>query len=336
MSAYVNRLIDRFSPTEADVRAHAEPFVRSHSPIAQFDQRPGDHDSLGFDRFAESDESTDLGEPAAVAPTARIHRKAVNASPAVHAPAPALAPTPVAPSLSPAVPRVASPTPRREPMDPGPLFDVVPRYFDASAPPAVIPSPAPLELGPSSREAAPSLPAPTPSKRTAVSFELDPAPRRLTPPPVRQLELRVPSIDTPRPAPWQPVEPDLPARTPIQVPLVTPTRPRPLVPASPSLAPAAEPEPTASPRHYASPRPPAPAPYVPAPGPRPSADPSVSARPRVHIGRVEIEVIPSATPAPAQSGTSAPRQKLSIDSISQIGPLGQHFPSRRRLRLRYR
>src|SRR5690606_10900128 len=56
MSAYVNRLLDRFSPTASDATASINPFVRSHSPIAQFDQRLDFDDSIGFADTFEAEE----------------------------------------------------------------------------------------------------------------------------------------------------------------------------------------------------------------------------------------------------------------------------------------
>lgn len=336
MSAYVNRLLDRFSPPASDPRAPLNPFVRSHSPIAEFDQRLDVDDSIGFVDVAGGDDSNEFAAPAANPAPTQIQRKA--AAPAAAAPASAT-PTPahVAAPASPAhahapaqastsaLPAAPIAAPRREPMDPGPLFDPFPRFFDTEQ--------SPLPSSHSSAREPLSSSATAPELRPQARVSSTPTARNLDPGPTRRAE---PVELAEAISPWHPVEREHPANHPMIAPLVAPARPREPGPSHPIVETTPAPAPQPSPLHYASPRPTAAAPFVPDPSARSHAEPDAGGRPRVHIGRVEIEVIPSPTPASAQSNNRGPRPRPNIDSISQIGPLAHYFPSRRQLRLRYR
>jgi hypothetical protein len=325
MSAYVNRLLDRFSPAASgDMPASVNPFVRSQSPIAQFDQRPDGEDSLEFESVAGPEDSAELAAPDPGLAPSRIQRKAVSApapaTPSVNVSPPASAPTPEAPAsaraLAPEAPAPVVAAPRREPMDPGPLFDPFRRFFAAEQAKSAAPHVVETEPGPS-----PASPQPQ-----ALAFPATPAPARVP-------ELRAP-IEAP--APWHPLEPEVPAPTTAR--FLAPTKPREHAPERPTVAPTFAPAPESEPRpnvvHYATPRANPRTPFVPDPGPG-TAEFGATTRPSVHIGRVEIEVVPNPASASAQS-KPAPSKPLTIDSISQIGPLARHFPNRRLFRLRYR
>lgn len=199
----------------------------------------------------------------------------------------------------------ASPSPVREPMDPGELFAPFPRFFDDQ---------------PSHGD------TPTVDARSPVTHQPAALPRP------RVVEL--PPLVAPRAeavlAPWAryearaPMQPGQPGVAPLELPSLEPR------PASPSV-----PQPRALPLLIA-PKVADPRPFIPDPGEVARA--SSPTLPRVSIGRVEIEVVPAQANAPAQAAvpTRNAKGKLDIESISQIGPLARHFPNRRRLRLRYR
>src|SRR5690606_24848493 len=278
-SAYVNRLLDRFSPTASDTTASINPFVRSHSPIAQFDQRLDFDDSIGFSDMPEAEQPAEFAAPS---PTPdRIQRKATHAMAPASAPAIApSAPAPASPRPSMSAPAVESSSapdrrpveasapiasaapiaaPRREPMDPGSLFDPFPRLFESEqiTPLPSHSSPAPIELKSTPTDLEPrARVTPIPTTPTTPSTR--------EPGPAREIESRQPSPVAP---PWRPLERERPIEVPTLVPLVSPTRPR-----EPGPSPQVVEQQAPAPIHHASPRPTRPAPFIPDPGPRARTD----------------------------------------------------------------
>ena len=372
MSAYVHRLLQRFAGPRAeqgprtaprDPRpAGLQPFVRSRSPIATLDQRLAidDQPSFGLDggnvgaaRSGEGDGFA-LPSPAGL----RIQRKALGASPVAASPVPAspVAASPSAAGSAAARPIATSkrgnfrpasasspalePGSRREPMDPGPLFD----HFD-SAPrdfePGEVSEPsAPTALSTPQRVSqwVPQQPL-TLEAEPVHAFDrngLEPGEARHSPrSPLTPVAFEPGTPGAPRPAPWRILEPAQPAR-PHAPPFAPSPSERPLEPAPQRLP--IPPELREQPVVSATPRPSQASPFITDPGPRVAT--SVAQATRVSIGRVEIEVVPSpsssAAATPAAGGQAAKPGKLTIDSVSLIGPLDRHFPNRRRFRLRYR
>lgn len=336
MSAYLNRLVQRFSPTVGDGgETQAVPFVRSRSPIVANDQLG----AFGYTEVLDGEASEPMGvssppglrAPSPASPVSslpgtpsRVQRKSIGAvpsastAPSVASPVesavatpralePADRPAPVEsqvrqlehqPTESALEPDVSPPT-QRQPLDPGDLFAPFPRFFDEQV------------RGTEVQEVGESLP--------------------ITRPPATPLEPRVrlnsPQVSaeaSPAPSPWVPYEPHAPVRPGV----------------APRPAPSLEPQPAAPPlpqRLVIAPKIATPRPLIPDLG-EPARAPALAVGPRVSIGRVEIEIVPAQTtaPSPVTGPARNANGKLDIESISQIGPLGRHFPNRRRLRLRYR
>lgn len=321
MSAYLHRLITR-DQTPAAVLS---PFVRSRSPIAELDQRLAVDEGLGHGLAQLEPAEPELGEslpspqpftvptpasaPESIATT--IQRKlATPLTSEAHSTASSTAPST----------RARSPR-----LDPGPLFDLdpTPRYFDETRIHEIVHESAPTSFAPEPR----ITPSPVVESRFTPFPVVEP---RITPDPAVEpnvspqpaLEPRTSPIPAqafaPTPAPWRTFEP----AAPIVAPAVSPARPE-LVPLAPTSA-RLEPSPRA---HQ---------PIAAHPAELPTIDSVQVQTPRsvqVHIGQVDIEIVPSNAPA-----RSAPPRKarFDIESVSQIGPLARHFPNRRGLRLRYR
>jgi hypothetical protein len=137
---------------------------------------------------------------------------------------------------------------------------------------------------------------------------------------------QAPSISPRAPLPLRPV----PANPAGLRPSPAPSAPAPWIPYE--RAPAPQPRPLAL---VIEPRFAAPAPFLADPGEAPARpQPPPQRRPTVHE-----RPQPAAKPAPAprpRHPTAPANGKFDIESISQIGPLAPHFPSRRRFRLRFR
>lgn len=355
MSAYLSRLVQRFSPPTSDDGSVAlQPFIRSQSPIAAIDQRLGIDESLGH---GLAEHSGGFDEPMADSPEPmRVQRKAASATataPTLAAPPPttkasaanlsiaspaaaAKQPSATALSSTPArvedTPRPAELAPRREPMDPGPLFAPFALHHDdhhddhhghrATDEPGVLPGKVELrtlekiiERGETSL--APSL-APSDSSVRAPRISAPPSRSEaplLAPPPARLAN-----------APWvvfdrnTPALPELPH--PFDAPLLEPkpATVRPELRVVPLLV---------------EPRRPTPAPFVPEVEPVQEVAQTTSSQ-KSTTG-AHAASAPKSAPTPQRPSTPTPtRGKLDIESISQIGPLARHFPNRRRLRLRFR
>ncbi|KIG17892.1 hypothetical protein DB30_02515 [Enhygromyxa salina] len=195
-------------------------------------------------------------------------------------------------------PDVSTPT-QRQPLDPGELFAPFPRFFDEQV------------RGTDVEEVAKSLPFTRPPTTPLEPRALPSSPQ-------------VTAKASPAASPWVPYEPHAPVRPGV----------------APRPAPSLEPQPAGPPIPrllLVAPKIATPKPFIPDLG-EPARAPALGVSPRVSIGRVEIEIVP--TQATAPSPVTGPERnangKLDIESISQIGPLGRHFPNRRRLRLRYR
>lgn len=349
MSAYLSRLIQRFSPPASDDGSVAlQPFIRSRSPIAAIDQRLGVDESLGQ---GLADARGGLDEPMAASPEPmRVQRKAASATataptlaappPVTKAPAANLSPpqpSPVQPANE--GPRPAELGPRREPMDPGPLFAPFALHHAddrASDDHTLTPSKVELrtietiidrrEAAATSNNRAPAL-VPTPSSPAA-------------PTPAWTEPAFTPSTPTRSDAPL-PVAPRLRVVNP---PWIAFDRNSPALPELPHRldAPELEPQPVAPTRVESrviplliEPRRPAPAPFVPEPEPMQTLAPTRPVSESTTRTRTEIASKPTPSPRPSSAPTPQ-RGKLDIESISQIGPLARHFPNRRRFRLRFR
>lgn len=343
MSAYVSRLLRRYAAgplgREGASEGQLAPSVRSRSPIAALDQRlsVADEPSYGLDAEGSAQPAVD-GHGDSPSPGERVQRKAtspVAAGPTVGRGATAPGPVgpvgpvgeipaaPTATSLGPNPSAAASvsafagdgsdalgPQTRPPPMDPGPLFDPTPRSREDA--------PDPLERAP----ARPIAFQPAPPRRESIPSPSQPtvSPRARGPRPgVDDGTDRVSTPISPRVHPFEPVE-----LAPTSQPTTQPTG-----------------QPTSQPAMRVEPRLAPPRAFVPD---TPAHLVGSSAPTRVSIGRVDIEVVPattnpSASAAPsgsAQSTAPARAGRLSIDSVSVIGPLDPHFPNRRRFRLRYR
>ncbi|MFO7561123.1 MAG: hypothetical protein R6X02_00665 [Enhygromyxa sp.] len=340
MSAYLSRLVQRFSPPAEDRGAALQPFVRSRSPIAAIDQRLGVDESLGhgFGEVGGAFDEPLADSPGDSAAPMRVQRKAASASVAgasLSAPAPvatssaanvsALPPSPAPSSVEGGDAPAADLSPRREPMDPGRLFAPFALHYDDPAharDPVIAQRPAAPSkvelrtierivegrestLAPSSPAFQPSAPAPTPSEASPI-----------TPPHSRAAN--VPWVVFDRHNPVDPEAPDF-----FEIPQL---EPRPITTTTTQTELKVVPL-------VVEPRQLAPAPFVPASEPREAATQSSAPT----TTRERAEAAPKPKPAPRAPASPTPaRGKLDIESISQIGPLARHFPNRRRFRLRYR
>jgi hypothetical protein len=333
MSAYVNRLIQRFAPAgePAIGDPSLNPFVRSQSPIAEVDQRLGVDEQLGHgvdgveptaDQMPES--PFDATEPAA----ATIQRKVVGPSPVSPtqpnvAPKPSLEPSnpPSAafeplqgPQPSPAAdaPEVSKPrSSKPPPLDPGPLFDPVPRYFDEARAPAML-----APIGPTAPVHSEVVSTSITEIRTIETAARLEAARQ---PSVTSIELR------PRPL-ARTIEPRFAwfeSPTASVAPQQLPD----------SVEPERAPNPTV--QLYIVPRPRTPEPVVPEPVEYPHLEGPTSAPIRQSTAPAPSTRRSTSSPV-AQATRHNPGGKLTIDTISVIGPLDRHFPDRRSFRLRYR
>jgi hypothetical protein len=347
VSAYLSRLIQRFSPpSSTDPSAAFRPFVRSQSPIAAIDQRLGIDESLGHGLGELGDGLTEVeGGPE----TPQIHREI--ASPPFVA---AAASSPEMPSSS----RVAAPI---EPSRPSPAM--APASLDAETPSELGRVPLPFDPGPvvgpfaRHRHHDQELPRPPIEASRVEATPLGRAGAReptTTPPSILGLVSgpkiasasesasvvnAEPAARPTQPAPWIVLE-RAPAITPpgdLEVPRLAPPRPSSEAPnrgllitlhPSPPVKLDVQPaplliEPRAEPR----------AELVTDPGevpaPRPEHRPPPTARERV-------EPASKRRAAPRPQPQLASKGRLDIDSISKIGPLARHFPNRRRFRLRFR
>jgi hypothetical protein len=324
MSAYVSRLIQRLVPDAEPAGAGPQlnPFIRSRSPIAAIDQRLAVDENLGHGFGGLEPPSDDVSEPrnTATTPTTRIQRKAAGPIPAPMQQSNVSAPPLAQPTRSPTFAPVDSPadtaalpkaTRAAPPLDPGPLFDPTPRYFDDT--------PAPEPIAPESPSTSISAIAAQPlevSSRRDSSADSTLLPIRTSD---ARVELR-PLLPTPNVEHhW--IWPDATS---------TSAAPQ-LVPSAPAPARA----PSSAVQLYIVPRPRQVEPLIPEP---------------VEVARVEVPQPPptrksststrqthrSSSAPIAQPPSRNPGGKLTIDSISQIGPLDRHFPNRRNFRLRYR
>jgi hypothetical protein len=358
MSAYVDRLLQRFAPNDerpvVDAGAAMNPFVRSRSPIAAMDQRLGLDEHLGHGlvepRLGVGEHELGVSEhELGVRP--RIQRKFDHSTPAptISAPAPSKpspeappgpsseAPPKPSPARTPASPGPADSSPpsaRKQPLDPISLFDPAPRYFD-ELPTTLAEPEADATLAGAEAEAAEALspaepplaPSTTPSTSpTRISMVEQVITLRPMMPPVSEHEPSRAESGAPSPTPW--LQLDLDATS------AAPSLPGSRIEPSPrhvSSEPAAKPAPLL----YIVPRPAEPEPFVPEPAP-PVPEPA-SSRPERRAAQAEAQA-PTTTPTPDPRTNTAPGagQTLTIDSISQIGPLDRHFPNRRGFRLRYR
>ncbi|NVB36426.1 hypothetical protein G6O69_01190 [Pseudenhygromyxa sp. WMMC2535] len=362
---HLQRQLRRFSTDGLGVGRDASsageglaPSLRSRSPIAAIDQRLGLDDNPSFGLSGGSAGAAGLegqspeqspeqsSEPAPAGP--RIHRKAGQSTPVSAAPRPAAGATAVASSMSStgpsSGPSAAAPRSRasasaasaaaservigpREPMDPGPLFGLEPPSF-------VIPEPA-LERGPTRavepKAEAPAARAPLPSKARPGTA------RGTAPAPTVPAAIEPARADA-RPAPWGVPAPGRPPR-PLIVPPggpnpeLRPREPRPV--GLPGAAPQAAPVPAVVelvPRVTTA----APAPFIAAAAPSRAATPQASPAESTREAAAPMPA-PAPAPTPARaSSRAAGSGKLTIDSVSQIGPLDRHFPNRRLFRLRFR
>lgn len=353
MSAYISRMIQRFVPigeppvaggpvADAPVAsALLNPFVRSQSPIAAIDQRLSVSERLGHGLGGLDSPIEEVPESVTpITPSApRIQRKvaaplvpSLRSDHSISAPEPANGSATAIPAGSrPDSPQPDSsrPTPVAErphdkvsaPLDPGPLFGPAPRYFDEL--------PAPRPLAPASPgQSAPALtPSPITSARareatsvlessieppTNASLPTAPAPETISQlrplPPTQTIENHFAWLytESSSAAPQLEQFPPTVAREPHPTPLLY-IVPRPRAP-EPLIAEAIEPA------HVEAPQPP----------PKRASPPTTR---QAH----------GAAPTPSrQPPRQPPTGKLTIDSISQIGPLDRHFPNRRDFRLRYR
>jgi hypothetical protein len=335
MSAYISRMIQRLVPDAEPAVAGPlmNPFVRSRSPIAAIDQRLAVDETLGHGFGGLEAPSDDVSESpmTAATPTTRIQRKAAGPIPSPiqqSVSAPPLAPStrsptfvPVASPAGPAADATEVPKATRSapPLDPGPLFDPTPRYFDE------VRTPEPIAL--ESRVESVSTPTPATAARL-----LEATPRRDSSANSAPIDARVelpPLLPTPNVEHhWMWPQ----ATSASAAPQATSASAAPqLVPSLP--APARAPGPQV--QLYIVPRPRAAEPLIPEPGefarveaPQPSQTrESSTATRQTH----RLAPTPVAQP-PSRNRVG----KLTIDSISQIGPLDRHFPNRRNFRLRYR
>jgi hypothetical protein len=344
MSAYINRLIQRLLPTGEPVVGNPggllNPFVRSQSPIAAIDQRLAVDEQLGHGfgglepTNLEPQEAMVAAAPAAQ-PT-RIQRKAMGTIEAPKPPTASFAPLDNAPQATEPTKSAALP------LDPGPLFDLAPRYFDEPAAPRYFdepPAPAPMvSIVPTSR-VQPTSSAETQSADAMTPRFMPSSDRARVPTPPSEARFGLGSVIAPKLEPRF-ASPD--AKADIQPPWRRQTF------ETTSAASAA-----AAPQFVPSPQGP-----IEVPARAPAVQLYIVPRPRMHeplihepVERAYVQApAPSTqrassperqsskpTPTPvAQAPRRSPGGKLTIDSISQIGPLDRHFPNRRSFRLRYR
>lgn len=321
MSAYVSRLIQRFVPAGEPAAVEGpllNPFVRSRSPIAGIDQRLGVDEQLGHGLGGLEAPSEALPDSPAVtaSPVARVQRKAAGPMQPSAAPAPSLAPASPSPTVEPvaSVPETAKPTLAKPPLDPGPLFDPFepkPRYFDEA------PTPTSEPTAPTAQS---DVVSPTTTEARSLPASLRPAATR---PSEALVELR----------PLQPTRTVehhwgwLDAASMSAAPQ--------LVPSSPAATPAPARAPSPAVQLYIVPRPRSPEPLIPEPVEYPHVEAPTPSSTRQSSPAARQTQRSASTPT-AQSPRRNPSGKLTIDSISQIGPLDRHFPNRRNFRLRYR
>jgi hypothetical protein len=352
MSAYLSRLVQRFSPPASDDGGVAlQPFIRSQSPIAAIDQRLGIDESLGH---GLADASGGFDEPMAESPEpVRVQRKAASANataPSLAAPLPATRtpaanlsathsaahlsspaaipsstptsiPTPTSSPVSALVDDTPSVelTPRREPMDPGALFAPFALHYDATDEPGVTRGETERRTVEAALERRETSKAPSTAPRLAPSVSPAIAPRPACSEASQLTPARLAN------APWVVFDRNIPTipeffPQPTDAPLLEP-KPAPLQTERRIAAPVFEP------------RPPTPAPFV--PEVEPAQEVARTTSPQKTTTRAHVESSPKPTSTP-QTPSAPTRGKLNIDSISQIGPLARHFPNRRRLRLRFR
>jgi hypothetical protein len=353
MSAYINRMIQRFEPTGEPVAGHhgalLSPFVRSQSPIAAIDQRLAVDEQLGHGIDGLEPTSVEPEQPvvAATPQPARIQRKAASTTEPSGQPIQSIAPIESAPEGA-----KTTPSPAALPLDPGSLFGPTPRYFDD--PPAPAPTVSPtspvspvspvstLRGQPTSSDEA--RPAAVMTPRVATSPDTADAltvasqarvgqepvivpkldPRFVSPvaksdlqPPWQWLTFETASNVSAAAAPQLVPHPQSPIRVPGEAPVQAPGR-------APSTA-----------QLYIVPRPRAHEPLIPEPVERAYTPTSAPSTQRASSPPDRQTAKPTPTPV-AQAPRRSAGGKLTIDSISQIGPLDRHFPSRRNFRLRYR
>lgn len=340
MSAYVSRLIQRFMPAgePADSGPLLNPFVRSRSPIAAMDQRFGVDEQLGAGPGGLEPPSDEMLETSLVAtPRMQIQRKAAGPVPRPPTqqpndlPVPSLEPpkppsgfVPLdSPQPTPAAtaPETSSkPTLAKPPLDPGPLFDPVPRYFDE------VRAPEPL---------APMPPIQSELMTTSITEvrAIPASPRPESARPSKAVtELRPLSATVPTAAPssrivehhWGWLETAMASAAPQLMPISSaPERATPERASSPAV------------QLYILPRPRVPEPLITEPVEYPYVEaPSLS--PMHKSSPPARQTQRSAPTSFGQPPRRNPGGKLTIDSISLIGPLDRHFPNRRNFRLRYR
>lgn len=317
MSAYLSRLVQRFSPPSEDRGAALQPFVRSRSPIAALDQRLGVDESLGHG-FADADAGFD--EPTDDYPEpGLVQRKSASAAtPGLPAPTPAT--SPAQPTPTPISGEAAADLgPRREPMDPARLFAPFALHYGDPAPDEAIAAPREVELRTVERivdrhESTTALASP-PARALAPLIDPLPAPGAHAPWVVydRSNSARYSEREDNFPSPESPGNfVDAPLEPRLTTTMRTKLRVVPLV---------------------VEPRRPSPSPLVPAVAPRETVAQTTAPQPSTAQPRLESATRPAPRLPPAPPPA---RGKIDIDSISQIGPLARHFPNRRRFRLRFR
>lgn len=333
MSAYVNRLIQRFLPTGEPTGGKPggllNPFVRSQSPIAAIDQRLAIDEQLGHGFGGLEPTSVDPQEamvaPAPAPQPTRIQRKAAGP---IEAPKHAMetfappdrAPEATEPTMSAALP-----------LDPGSLFDPAPRYFDER------PAPAPIVSTFRVQPTSSNEPQPTAAMNTRVESSPN---RARVPQPPSEARVGLGLVVAPK---LEPRSASPEAKADIQPPwqrMIFETASTVSAAAAPQLVPSPQAPiqaPTRAPavQLYIVPRPRMHEPLIPEPDERAYVQAPAPSTRRASPSPERQ----AAKPAP-NSVAQAPRRstsgKLTIDSISQIGPLDRHFPNRRSFRLRYR